>query len=311
LPVKVRDVRSPKVGGSNSSFTSASRASGYQVGRCARLSIAEFIREYRDPKKPVILTDATRHWQAHKKFSFDFFKSELGHREVVIDGKTYRLREFIDLLLASNEKSPAPYPCKLNVRRDFADLAPHFPRYGLADPDRVHHPLLPRRYLDGLHDLEVFIGGPGGKFPYLHYDHLGLFAYINMIVGEKEFTIFTPDQTRFLYPNPKEPWISEMENHHQPDLLRYPLYAQARPSKVVLKAGETLFIPCGWWHTARSLSPSISVAFDQLCSSNWNFFVKACCDLRRDKPIQRLMTRAVLKGTGRLIDASERLCGLR
>ena len=136
---------------------------------------------------------------------------------------------------------------------------------------------LPKRYLDGLYDLEVFIGGPGGEFPYLHYDYLGLFAYINMVVGSKEFTIYPPDQEPLLYVNPEVPWISTVENHHQPDLAKYPLLAQTRPIKVVLTAGETLFIPSGWWHTARSLTPSISVAFDQLCSSNWRFFTRDCC----------------------------------
>ena len=150
-------------------------------------------------------------------------------------------------------------------------------------------------FFDGLYDLEIFLGGPGGEFPYLHYDYLGLFAYINMIVGEKEFTVYSPDQEPYLYVNPETGWTSTIENHHNPDLEKYPLLAKTRPIKAVLKAGETLFIPSGWWHTARSLTPSISIAFDQLCSSNWSFFVQAiACWLRRCGRLKLALSWAIL-----------------
>ena len=202
------------------------------IDRRTGLSRAEFIRQYRDPLRPVILTDATRDWPALKTFNFEFFKKELGDREVVIRNKKYRLGEFIDLLLTSTRENPAPYPCKLNLRKEFAELVPTFSRYDLANPDRAGSPLVMKRFLDGLNDLEVFLGGPGGEFPYLHYDYLGLFAYINMIVGEKEFTIYSPDQEPFLYVNPETGWTSTIENHHRPDLEKYPLLAKTRPISI-------------------------------------------------------------------------------
>jgi hypothetical protein len=198
------------------------------------------------------------------------------------------------------------------MREGFADLVPDVsPRYDLASPDRVGSPLLLKRFFAGLNDFEVFLGGPGGEFPYLHYDYLGLFAYINMIVGEKEFTIYSPDQAPYLYVNPETGWTSLVEDHHHPDLQKYPLLAKTTPIKVVLTAGETLFIPCGWWHTARSLTPSISVAFDQLCSSNWSFFVRDCLRLRRCGRLKLALSRAILAGTGLLLSMGERLRGER
>ena len=35
------------------------------------------------------------------------------------------------------------------------------------------------------------------------------------------------------------------------DFEEYPLYAKATPIYVDLQPGETLFMPAGWWHTAR------------------------------------------------------------
>jgi histone arginine demethylase JMJD6 len=285
-------------------------ADGTGVDRRSGLSRADFIRLYRNPKLPVILTDATRDWPALGKFTFEFFQKHLGEREVTIRDKVYKLGEFIDLLLHSTPENPAPYPCKLNLRDGFADLAADVsPRYDLANPDRVASPLVMQRFLDGLSDFEIFLGGPGGEFPYLHYDYLGLFAYINMIQGEKEFTIYTPDQEPYLYVNPRTHWTSMVENHHRPDLERYPLMAKTRPIKAVLRAGETLFIPSGWWHTAKSLTPSISVAFDQLCASNWAFFRRDCCRQRDGRPLKKALAWAALTGGGWILSMQEWLRG--
>jgi histone arginine demethylase JMJD6 len=287
----------------------ANPAAAATIERRSGLSRAQFIAEYRNPQRPVILTDVTKHWPALSKFTFDFFKNEVGDREVIIRSKKYKLGDFIDLLLASTRENPAPYPCKLDMRQEFADLAADAPRYELANPDRTHNRLLARRFLHDLYDLEVFIGGPGGEFPYLHYDYLGLFAYINMVCGEKEFTIYTPEEEQYLYVNQEMGWTSTIENHHQPDLQRYPLLAKTHPIKAVLTAGETLFIPSGWWHTAKSLTPSISVAFDQLCSANWSFFVRDCC--RQRSGWKKTMTRAMLTGAGLAMSIGEWLKGKR
>jgi histone arginine demethylase JMJD6 len=300
----------PSTNGVQAASVPTSAAEG--IDRRTGLSRAEFIRLYRNPKRPVILTDATRDWPARSKFTFEFFKSQMGEREVLIRNKTYKLGAFIDQLLASTAENPAPYPCKLNLRDGFSDLAPDVsPRYDLANPDRVGSRLVGQRFLDGLSDFEIFLGGPGGEFPYLHYDYLGLFAYINMMQGEKEFTVYSPDQAQYLYVNPVTGWTSLVENHHRPDLERYPLLAKTRPVKAVLRAGETLFIPSGWWHTAKSLTPSISVAFDQLCASNWGFFRRDCCRQRAGRPFKRAMAWAALTGAGWILSTQEWMRGVR
>ncbi len=86
------------------------------IDRAAGLSRGEFIRRHRDPKRPVILTDAIKDWPALAQFTFDFFKRTHGGRTVVIGNKKYLLGDFIDLLLQSTPQKPAPYPCKLNLR---------------------------------------------------------------------------------------------------------------------------------------------------------------------------------------------------
>ena len=241
--------------------------------RCG-LSQADFRRTYLRARRPVILTDAAAAWPLYANASPQYFRSRYAAREVQVKGRAWRLGELIDTLEHSTPENPGPYPCKFEIARDFRELlADVAPRLNYSLPDRQANPLVPQRLFHYVNNLEIFFGGPGGEFPYLHYDMLRLHAWITQLHGDKEFTLYAPDQERFLYVNPDVPWQSTIRDHHHPDYAQYPLFRQARAQKVILRAGETLFLPCGWWHTARSLNMTISVAFDQLGPDNWADFV--------------------------------------
>ncbi len=280
------------------------------VERRAGLTRREFVREFVRPNRPVVFTDLTRGWRATGNYTPEYFRERVGDRTVYIDGKEYKLGEFITRLLASTEDNPAPYPCKLDLRGDFAELVPDVqPRPAVMNPDRTHSVLIPKRILRGLADLEIFLGGPGAKFPYLHYDYMGFYAFIHQMYGQKEFTVYSPEQAPYLYVNRETPWISDMENHQNPDLARYPLYKNAKPQRVVVGPGETMYIPQKWYHTARSLTPTISVASDQLCHFNWELFVTECTGFRKHSVAKVAVLRAYLRCAGVVLDVKEALSG--
>lgn len=244
------------------------------VDRRSNLDPAEFIARYRNPRRPVILTDAARGWPLYGKGTPDWFRRNHGDHVVRVRGRDYALGELLDLLAASTVEHPGPYPCKFAVATEFPRLLDEVtPRFEYSLPDRQGHPLLAQRLFKYVNNLEIFFGGPGGEFPYLHYDVMRLHAWITQLHGDKEFTIYAPGQEHLLYVNPEIPWQSSIEDHHHPDYERYPLFRQAQVLRVTVHAGETLFLPCGWWHTARSLNQTISIAFDQLGADNWSAFV--------------------------------------
>jgi hypothetical protein len=55
--------------------------------------------------------------------------------------------------------------------------------------------------------------------------------------------------------------ISSIDVEGEPPLGRCPLFASAQHVDAVLGPGDTLFIPPGWWHYLRALTPSFSVNF--------------------------------------------------
>ncbi|MFZ0872703.1 MAG: cupin-like domain-containing protein [Rhodanobacter sp.] len=252
------------------------------VERRAGLGVAEFIENYRKPRRPVILTDAARDWPVYGRGTPDFFRRQYGDHTVRVRGRDYRLSELIDMLEASTADKPGPYPCKFEIAKDFRELLGEVtPRFPYSLPDRQANPLVPQGLFRYVNNLEIFFGGPGGEFPYLHYDVMQLHAWITQLHGDKEFTVYAPGQEHLLYVNPEMPWQSSIKNHHHPDYELYPLLRQAQSQKIVIRAGETLFLPCGWWHTARSLNMTISVAFDQLGPENWRLFVGDVINERR------------------------------
>jgi histone arginine demethylase JMJD6 len=276
----------------------AATAAEFVVDRCATPDLAQFRVRYALPRRPVILTDAAKDWPAYGRCELNYFREHYADKRLRVVGKQRRLGDVLDELENSSPGNPGPYPCNFTVAREFPEfLAQVSPRFACALPDRQKNPLVPRRLFGQPNNLEIFFGGVGGQFPYLHYDVHGMHTWITQLHGDKEFTLFAPGQDHLLYPNPKMPTRSMVQNHHDPDYERYPLFRQARRQTVVLHAGETLFMPCGLWHTARSLGVTISLAFDQLGPDNWRDFRREIVvERRRDGHLRSALIYAMLLG---------------
>lgn len=271
------------------------------------LTYEDFARQHLFANVPVVLGDACEGWAAKDKFTPEFFKSTYGDREIVVEGQVFKLGDYIDLMAVSTEDNPAPYPCKLQLDRDYPELVPDvMPRFKFALPDRCHSKLMPEAMLGGAETLEVFFGSPGGQFPYVHYDYMCLHAYITQLYGIKEFTVIPPSQTPYVYPKDGNQWVSEIPDIRTTDLAKFPLFAHATPLTFRIGPGETLFIPCGWWHTARSITSTISVALDCLNASNWpSFRREVALNIGRHKPLKGKAAQLYLAALGPVFSASE------
>ena len=229
------------------------------------------------PLRPVILTDAISHWRALGKWSPQFFKDAYGDLKVVVDGEAMALSELVERVEKSSEDNPAPY-----LRNQaLADWPPELsadisPMPDCTRPNWFDSRLFPRA--KQLAPIEVFIGGQGAQFHVLHYDGLHTHAFLMQLYGDKEYIAFSPEQTGFLYA-PKDGRANEsrISDLRHPDLAAFPLFAQAQGVRFQLHPGETLFIPSGWWHTARILSPSVTVSINGLNRANSAAFRRDYC----------------------------------
>jgi hypothetical protein len=252
--------------------TKAKKVAG--VDRRTNLSHEEFINEYVNPARPVVLTDAIKDWKALKKYTPAWFKENYPHVTKNISGVTYKMDDFIDMMLASTAENPAPYPYNFDIKKVFPELLGDFvPEVIYGKMDRITHKLMPQKFLQGTTVREIFFGGKGSSFPYLHYDALYMNTQITQLYGSKDFIMYPPDQTLNMYPFPNNPKFSQV-NFLDPDYEKFPLFKEVEPIAFTLEEGETLLFPSGWWHTTKLTEPCISFGRAQLNGNNWDNFIK-------------------------------------
>jgi hypothetical protein len=281
----------------------------FVVERRTGLTHREFVREYLEPLRPVILTDAIAAWPALGKWTPEYFRDRWGSLVVTLDGRTLSLRELAEEILASTPERPAPYlrnqllsAWPEEIRRDVAPLPE------CTGPNWLESRLFPSR--ESLTTFEFYIGGRGAGFPMLHYDGLHTHAYIMELYGRKEFWVYPSEQTTFLYPRTGvESNKSEVNDVEHPDLDRFPLFARAEATRFVLEAGETVFVPAGLWHTTRMLTATISVSVNSANGANWGAFARDYTDQfsRSGRPVRSWVTWVYLGLLGQALGGLELL----
>lgn len=251
---------------------------GSAVDRCPGLTWNAFLSRYLIPLKPAIVADAFDYWPARTRWTPTFFRDRYGSRLVTIDGVVYRFGDFIDLIERSTAARPAPYFRNVLIEQwapELLDDILPLPRH--TRPNWLDSGFFPER--PSLTSIELYIGGAGAAFPTLHYDNLHTHAFLMQLFGTKEYVFYSPDQSDFLYPQQgTERNKSAVNDIANPDLKRFPLFVHATPSRCVLRAGEMLFVPAGWWHTARLLEPTITVSANTVNATNWGVFVRDYID---------------------------------
>jgi hypothetical protein len=243
------------------------------VDKRTNLPHDEFINDYVKKSRPVVLTDAAKNWKAMKKLTPQWFKENYAHVNKNINGVNYNMGDFIDMMLTSSAANPAPYPYNFDVRKVFPELMEYFlPEIVYGKIDRINHRLMSEKLLQGTTVYEIFLGGAGSSFPYLHYDALFMHTQITQVYGSKTFIMYPPDQTPNMYPYADNPKFSQV-NFLSPDYEKFPLFKEAKPIEFVLEEGETLLFPSGWWHTTKITEPCISLGRAQLNGYNWDNFI--------------------------------------
>lgn len=111
----------------------------------------------------------------------------------------------------------------------------------------------------------------------LHHDfHDNLYCVVE---GAKTFTVFPPEDARYLYPAGR---VSGVEPngviHYEPDpavkhkhfsqvdtelvdTRRFPEFRHARPQRAEVAAGDLFFMPAGWFHEVQSRGRHIAINF--------------------------------------------------
>lgn len=265
----------------------------------------DFLREFVARGKPVVVHDAISQWPALHKWTPAYFRSRFASKMVNIERwKQLTFADFIDQAEASTLDKPGPYMYRLFLHEHLPEVLPDVaPQCVYSFPRRYASPLMPARWKrpDGYQKL--LFGGIGGHFPVTHFDADNAHATVAEVYGDKEFVLFPPSDSPYMYASPLQRNFSMVKDPLNPDLVHFPLFAKATRYRTVLRPGDMVFVPCGWWHTARALSMSISVGMNILDRSNWSGFVSEVCG---SPTSPRSTARKIyLTGLGHALGASE------
>jgi hypothetical protein len=262
------------------------------IERRSGLAYAAFVKEYVEPRRPVVLTDLAQGWPALERWTPEYFGERFGERKVDLSLgiKTYRasFRWFAEYLqkhrfsLRREGAPPLLYLRNVPIFRLLPELVEDFSVPALFLPDWFE--LWPVRRLfplaDGASPL-LFIGTSSVPFPIVHRDTLATHTWLTQVYGLKRLWAVPPSQSHLIYQSPKDANHSLVNSLENPDLERFPLMREATVSSVVLRPGETLFLPAGWWHTAACLTTSIGISANFINRTNFEDFLQ---ELRAESP---------------------------
>ncbi|WP_460634204.1 cupin-like domain-containing protein [Larkinella terrae] len=246
-----------------------------EIERIGSISYKEFVENYVKPGKPVVFKKAFSSWNVKEPFDPAFFKKHFGTYTTTHKDKTYTMSEVLDITEKSTLENPAPYPMGFELRTQLPEflsmLNPIHMNY--AFPNWFRSKLIPKSRFGN--DMQMYIGGIGNQYV-LHKDLFHTDAWVTQLYGEKKFIAFPRDQEDLLYPENKG--TRSPINYLKPDYEKYPKYRHATPLSVVLKAGETIYIPNGIWHTTVAPGHNISIVVEQLSRNNFHAWKKDIYD---------------------------------
>lgn len=228
-----------------------------EIPRVKNITKAAFLKHYFKPQKPVVIERFIEDWPAYTKWNLDYMKAVAG--DVVIplyddrpvdfkDGfnephAKMKLGDYIDLL----KNEPTKYRIFLwNAIKEIPELLQDFtfPDFGL-------------RLMKGIPML--FFGGRGSH-TFMHYDIDLANIFHFHFEGKKQVILYDQKQNDYLYKVPHSLITREDIDFNKPDFKKWPLLKNAKGYKTELNHGEVLYIPEGYWHYMRYITPGFSMS---------------------------------------------------
>jgi hypothetical protein len=255
--------------------------SAYRIKRRSGLTYREFIQDHVRGNRPVVITDAATTWPALAKWTPAFFKERFGAVCMNVEGDAQPLGAFMDDMKASRFDRPGRF-ASMSIPREFPALLDDInPRPSYWSPNwlesRLLKPFVPEHMLmNNAAGLEISMGGAGSEGQ-IRCQQLQAETFVVQIHGRQESVLYSPDQAPYLYPGKPVSSASQLAVRDGVDLDRFPKFRDARPVRFFMEPGEMFYVPPGWWHATRALTPSIALAATIARGPIWWGVTKSAC----------------------------------
>eukprot|EP01116_Phalansterium_solitarium_P024701 TRINITY_DN9122_c0_g1_i1.p1 TRINITY_DN9122_c0_g1~~TRINITY_DN9122_c0_g1_i1.p1 ORF type:complete len:544 (-),score=183.17 TRINITY_DN9122_c0_g1_i1:210-1841(-) len=248
------------------------------IDRRSNLSLEEFIAEYEQPNRPVIITDAIASWPALTTWSKDSLLERYADVAFRAEAVDIKLCDYFLYADRTREESPLYL-----FDKAFAEHAPQLateykvPAYFAEDLFSVLGPERP--------DYRWLIAGPARSGSTFHKDPNATSAWNAVVTGSKKWVMFPPDcPPPGIFPSADGSEVTAPVSLVEWFVNFYPQcrLGPIKPIEGVCRAGETIFVPSGWWHAVLNLDDSIAITQNYVSRRN---LLAVLCFLR-DKASQ-------------------------
>lgn len=255
-------------------------ATSLVLPRVRELGPDRFLAHFLTPRQPVIVTGEVPRWPAFTRWTWDYLDDRLGHCPVEVfddwfePGATVPLHEFLVANIGrpgtwrrryvrwfSRNRAGAGFwadEAFTALRGDWQSLT-MLPSTGYVVPARPA-PVVFDPVVDLSPYRALFISAAGARTR-LHVDPWKSSAVLCGIVGEKKVSMWPPELHDAMLAA-SERGLSGEDSGIAPAFVD------------MLRAGEVVFIPGGWWHEVDTISDAVSVT--------WNFVHRVHAELLRD-----------------------------
>jgi ribosomal protein L16 Arg81 hydroxylase len=235
-----------------------------QVQKIKNISSEDFLNTYLKPAKPVILKDfVDPESPAFKKWSYDYFKEIAGEHKVNIYGSEIEsldrvaskpigqstFSKYLDLIISSPTEHRLFLFNLLSIKPELKN-------------DIHYNDVTKGKIIKWLPFM--FFGGEG-SITRNHVDIDMSHVFITQFQGIKRIWLFPWEQSDLMYKLPYN--FHSITNIKEPDYEEFPGLKYLNGYEAVIKSGETLYIPSGWWHYIQYETEGYSVSIRALPSS--------------------------------------------
>ena len=253
-----------------------------KVDKVEHISPEDFKNNYYLPRKPLVITGLAKEWPAYQKWTWDYFKEIVGDKKVGLynnvksdaytaintadDYKTFG--EYIDMI----QEGPAGW------RIFLFNIFSHAPQL-------IEDFTWPENLMKGfVKKYPMLFTGGQTSITHMHFDIDLSHILHTQFAGRKRVLLFDHDEQHKLYRKPFEVLsLADFSNYNmeegKPDYEKFPALKYAKGYELIMKHGDTLFMPAGYWHHMEYLDSGFAMSLRALQSTlsgkakgAWNLF---------------------------------------
>lgn len=225
------------------------------ITRRKGISIEDFVLNFEEPNRPVLLEGCLDNWVALEKWNRNYLIETCGDVKFSVGPVEMKLEDYFRYSDLVREERPLYlFDPKFGEKVPKLGLEYDVPVYFKEDLFSVLGNERP--------DYRWIIIGPAGSGSSFHIDPNSTSAWNAVIKGSKKWVLFPPEVVPpGVHPSPDGAEVACPVSIVEWFMNFYGATKKwkKKPIECVCKAGEVIFVPNGWWHLVINLEDSIAI----------------------------------------------------